>query len=101
MKLNELLNSVNYDKINGNTEVEISGLCTDSRLVKRGDLFFAYKGGKHDSHGDISEAINGGAVAVICERPIEGCAAVQIITRDGRGQIAPSARAFTATPIKN
>lgn len=48
MKLNELLNSVNYDKINGNTEVEISGLCTDSRLVKRGDLFFAYKGGKHD-----------------------------------------------------
>ncbi len=94
MKLNELLNSVNYDKINGNTEVEISGLCTDSRLVKRGDLFFAYKGGKHDSHGDISEAINGGAVAVICERPIEGCAAVQIITRDGRGQIAPAARAF-------
>ena len=53
MKLKELLGSLKYEKIIGNEQTEISGLCADSRLVKKGDLFFAYKGSKHDSHGDI------------------------------------------------
>ncbi len=94
MKLKELLESLKYEKIIGNEQTEISGLCADSRLVKKGDLFFAYKGSKHDSHGDICEAIENGAVAVICERQTENCKITQIITDNGRAQIAPAARAF-------
>lgn len=93
MKLNELLKNLCPKEIIGDINLEISGLCADSRLVKNGNLFFCYKGGSHDSHLDISEAEQNGAAAVVCERKLN-CKIPQIIVESGRAQIAPAARAF-------
>lgn len=49
----------------------ISGLTLDSRKVKPGDLFFAYKGHNIDSHAYINDAIKKGAAAIICEEKNE------------------------------
>ena len=49
-------------------DVMISGISSDSREVKRGDLFVAVKGYHVDHFDYIDDAIKNGAVAVICDR---------------------------------
>lgn len=94
MKLKEISGYLNVKKYFGADGVEINGLCADSRNVKKGDLFFCYKGREYDSHTCIAEAAEGGAVAVVCERQIENCDLPQIIVDDGRAAMVDAARAF-------
>ncbi|MBD5585109.1 MAG: UDP-N-acetylmuramoyl-L-alanyl-D-glutamate--2,6-diaminopimelate ligase [Clostridia bacterium] len=93
MKLSELLKYVQAKEIIGETDIEISGLCTDSQKVKNGDLFFCFAGGKHDSHANMLEITGGGAVAIVCEKKLD-CHVTQIVVEDGRAQIARVAQAF-------
>ena len=46
--------------------IDIKNLSLDSRLVKKGDLFFALKGNKFNGEKFISSAIKKGALAVVC-----------------------------------
>ncbi|MDE7082631.1 MAG: UDP-N-acetylmuramoyl-L-alanyl-D-glutamate--2,6-diaminopimelate ligase [Clostridia bacterium] len=84
----------------GKTDIEVNGLCTDSQKVKEGDLFFCFSGANHDSHADINEITQRGAVAVICEKKLN-CPITQIIVDSGRAQIARAAQAFYNFPDKN
>lgn len=84
----------------GNTDVEISGLCADSRKVKKGDLFFCYKGEKFDSHSCAAQVAAAGAAALVCEKKL-GCPLPQIIVPDGRAAVAKAARAFYGEADKN
>ncbi|MDE7439325.1 MAG: UDP-N-acetylmuramoyl-L-alanyl-D-glutamate--2,6-diaminopimelate ligase [Clostridia bacterium] len=93
MKISELLANIKYKNFSGSSDVDITGLCTDSQKVKKGDLFFCYKGNEFDSHEFAKDAINRGAVALICEKKLE-YDLPQIIVDDGRSAIAPAARAF-------
>ena len=43
-------------------------ISTDSRTVGHGDLFVAYKGDAFDGHDFITQAVQKGAVAVLCEK---------------------------------
>lgn len=52
-------------------DVAVSGLATDSRLVKPGDLFFACKGLRVHGMSHAAEAVRQGAVAVVWE-PVAG-----------------------------
>lgn len=47
---------------------KISGISTDTRTLKKNNVFFAIKGDKSDGHRFISDAIKKGACLVICER---------------------------------
>ena len=93
MKISEILKEIKYKRISVDSDVEISGICTDSQKVKQGDLFICYVGNTHDSHDYAAEAVRAGAVAVICERELD-CAVPQIIVDDGRKCVAAVARAF-------
>ena len=46
-------------------ETAIAGICTDSRLIKPGHLFFCLQGDIFDGHDFIHQAIGSGAVAVV------------------------------------
>ena len=52
----------------GAAEAKVKNACTDSRLVKAGDLFFAIKGEKFDGHDYLAEVAAKGAVAVVVEK---------------------------------
>lgn len=93
MKLSDILKHIQPKEIIGATDIEISGLCADSRTVKKGDLFFCFAGGKHDSHGDIREICEKGASAIICEHKSD-CPVTQIIVDNGRAQMARAAKEF-------
>ena len=67
MKLDELLKSVKPIRVTGNTEIEITGVNIDSRLIENGNLFVAVPGTQADGHAYIAKAIEKGAVAVACE----------------------------------
>jgi len=43
-------------------------LCTDSRLVKAGDIFIAIKGTVFDGHDFLDQAITNGAKYIVCQR---------------------------------
>jgi len=52
----------------GDTSTTVDALYFDSREVAPGSLFFAVKGQLFDGHLFINQAIENGAVAVICEK---------------------------------
>lgn len=65
--LKDILLSVQSQKLVGNTSIEVTGLCIDSRKVGPGSVFIAVKGTLTDGHGYISKSIEQGAVAIVCE----------------------------------
>jgi UDP-N-acetylmuramoyl-L-alanyl-D-glutamate--2,6-diaminopimelate ligase len=48
-------------------QLSVTGITSDSRVVKPGDLFFAIQGAKHDARLLINEAFDKGARAVVYE----------------------------------
>jgi UDP-N-acetylmuramoyl-L-alanyl-D-glutamate--2,6-diaminopimelate ligase len=67
MKLKKLFKNIKYKEIKGSKEVEINGICSDSRCVAPGNLFIARKGMLEDGTDYIEEALSAGAVAVVTD----------------------------------
>lgn len=61
MKLKKILKNIVVDEIKGSKEIEITGICSHSKLVSPGNLFIAKKGAY------IAEALSAGAVALITD----------------------------------
>lgn len=68
MHLSELL--VDIVSLPASLNVDVRGLCCDSRKAQSGDLFLAYPGEASDGRLFIGEAIKRGVVAVLCEPPV-------------------------------
>jgi UDP-N-acetylmuramyl pentapeptide synthase len=60
-EINNIFKS-NIDKL------KFTGCSLDSRTIKKGNIFFAYKGKKNDGNQHITEAKKRGAVLAIVER---------------------------------
>ena len=67
MKLAEIIQNIKTEKTRGNSEVEVSGIQFDSRMVEAGNLFVATRGTASDGHTYIPVAIEKGAIAILCE----------------------------------
>ncbi len=67
MKLRDLLSGEAVRRIDGDTEVEISGLSYDSRETRSGDLFFSLARDARKNRTNLTEAINRGARAVVVD----------------------------------
>ena len=65
--LRELLYGLECQSIIGNTNVDILNIQFNSKEVRSGDLFVAIQGKHHDGHNFIVNAIDSGAVVVVCE----------------------------------
>jgi UDP-N-acetylmuramoyl-L-alanyl-D-glutamate--2,6-diaminopimelate ligase len=70
MKLQQLAQGVPDAKLEGDGEVEVTGIAYDSRRVKSGDLFVAVEGLHSDGHAYVSDALARGAVAVAVDRDV-------------------------------
>jgi UDP-N-acetylmuramoyl-L-alanyl-D-glutamate--2,6-diaminopimelate ligase len=76
-------------------DAEVTGLSSDSRSVKPGDLFFALAGFKTDGARFIEQAIVSGAVAVAGDHPPPGgCRVPFIATSNPRRALAIAAAHF-------
>lgn len=67
MRLSHLLSSIITEEVIGSNDIDISGITADSRQCSDGSLFVAVRGVNVDGHEYISQAVNNGATAVVCE----------------------------------
>jgi len=68
MKIKDILTNCNLLEIEGDKDIDIHGIAFDSRMVTQGTMFFAVKGTQVDGHDYIVNAIESGAIAVVCEK---------------------------------
>lgn len=98
MNLHQLLNDL-FD-IN-NTEyknIHVTGICTDTREVKEGNLFILQKGEHFDSHTKYKE-LEDKVVAFISEREID-TALPYFVVKDANDVIGPVAAKFYENPTE-
>ena len=68
MRLDTLLSGIEYHLQQGSSDdCEITGLCEDSRKIKRGELFFCRTGAHTNGKNYLRQALLGGAAAVVCD----------------------------------
>lgn len=67
MKLSNILSHIKIMEVVGSTSIPITSVDFDSRKVKEGALFVATIGTQVDGHKYIAQAIDSGAIAIVCE----------------------------------
>ena len=82
---------------NGAPEVEVSSLAYTSRRVAPGALFFCVPGSKADGHDYAPDAVERGAAALVCERPL-GLGVPEVVVEDVRAAMGPAAASFNGDP---
>jgi len=65
MKLENILQHIQYEHFSGDPKVAFKEITYDSRAVKPGDLFVAIKGASSDGHLFLEEAVTRGAAALV------------------------------------
>ena len=100
IKLRELIDGLDCRAGSGDREVRIKRITTDSRLVKKGDLFCAIRGVTSDGHDYIKEALDRGAEAVLSEKGFSAKGAVAVRARDTREVLPFVASRFYGEPSK-
>jgi UDP-N-acetylmuramoyl-L-alanyl-D-glutamate--2,6-diaminopimelate ligase len=90
MTLRELLGD-------GAPEVEISGLAYSSQSVTPGTLFFCVPGFRADGHDFAPQAVERGAAALVCQRPL-GLGVPEVLVDDVRAAMGPAAARFFGDP---
>ncbi len=82
---------------NGAPELEISGLAYSSQSVTPGTLFFCVPGFKSDGHDFAPDAVERGAVALVCQRPLD-LGVPEVLVDDVRAAMGPAAARFYGDP---
>lgn len=72
LNISQIAGAMSATVTNLGGEREFRSVCTDSRTVKEGDLFFALRGERFDAHDFVEKAIESGAGGVVAQRPLEG-----------------------------
>ncbi|MEG2377147.1 MAG: UDP-N-acetylmuramyl-tripeptide synthetase, partial [Clostridia bacterium] len=99
MQLQDVLADVAVIATNCQMDMEIGGICHDSRTAQRGDLFVAIAGFKQDGNKYITAARAAGALAVVCENvPSDDIPYIQVV--NARVALAAVAANFCAHPAR-
>ena len=70
MNLRQLLQGLDITASTGSLDMDVTGIVSDNREVKLGNVFVCYQGISIDSHIFIADAVQRGAAVVIGEKPI-------------------------------
>ncbi|MCL2408696.1 MAG: UDP-N-acetylmuramoyl-L-alanyl-D-glutamate--2,6-diaminopimelate ligase [Oscillospiraceae bacterium] len=99
MILKDLLEKVNIVKAEADMDIEIHGISFDTRSLKAGELFVAIRGIESDGHDYIQEAVEKGAVCVICEQPPD-IATPYILVENARKALALTSAKWFGEPAQ-
>jgi UDP-N-acetylmuramoyl-tripeptide--D-alanyl-D-alanine ligase len=92
--LNFVLKACAAKHLSGSSQAVIQRVCTDSRHVQPGDLFFAVAGEHFDGHDFVADAVQKGAVAIVVQQGraplgLGACAVIEVDdTRKALGRLA-------------
>ncbi|MDR1167923.1 MAG: UDP-N-acetylmuramoyl-L-alanyl-D-glutamate--2,6-diaminopimelate ligase [Heliobacteriaceae bacterium] len=97
MKLDELIEYLDYKDLVNFKGVEITGISYNSQTTKPGDIFVCLAGEHTDGHKFAQQAIDNGAAALLVERPLN-YKTPQIVVNNTRHKIADIADRFYSRP---
>ncbi|MDI3476616.1 MAG: UDP-N-acetylmuramoyl-L-alanyl-D-glutamate--2,6-diaminopimelate ligase [Thermoanaerobacterium sp.] len=101
MRLADILKDIEYTIVKGNVDVDIRGICYDSRKSKEGSMFVAIKGFKSDGADYICDAVERGAVAVLVDSGISIDKDITVIkVENTRKSLAKIASNYYGDPSK-
>ncbi len=101
MKLNQLLERLQYEVVQGSDEREISTLANDSRKVENNSAFVCISGAVVDGHDFVEEVAAKGAAAVIVEKEIQAPDGMTVIrVTDTRYALALMSAAYFGYPAE-
>ena len=101
MKLNQLLERLEYQVAQGSDEIEVTTLINDSRKVEKGSVFVCISGAVSDGHKYIPDVAEKGAAAVVVERDVEGPENMTVIrVEDTRYALALMSAAYFGYPAE-
>lgn len=100
-ELKKLLERLEYECIQGNTDISISELVYDSRKAAKDDLFVCIKGTVVDGHEFIEEVAAKGVSAVVVQEEVKAPEGVTVIkVADTRYALAMLSAAFFDYPAE-
>jgi UDP-N-acetylmuramoyl-L-alanyl-D-glutamate--2,6-diaminopimelate ligase len=98
-KLSELFSDFPFENLPTiASDVTITGIAIDSRVVKPGDVFVAMQGGLVDGHAYIPKAIENGASAVVGQKDMGALPVPYVRVDDPRQSLTYLAAAFYDWP---
>ena len=99
-KLQDILYNVRLQTVVGTTNLEVSDLQIDSRLVKAGSVFIAIRGAAMDGHKFIDKAIENGARTIVCEElpALENEGVTYLVVNNSNEAVAYMAHHFYGEP---
>ena len=100
MKLDELIEHLDYKDLENFKNVEVTGISYNSKTTKPGDIFVCLTGEYTDGHEYAQNAIENGAVALLVEHKVDAGKTPQIIVSSTRHKIADIADRFYSSPSK-
>ncbi|SNX52793.1 UDP-N-acetylmuramoyl-L-alanyl-D-glutamate--2,6-diaminopimelate ligase [Thermoanaerobacterium sp. RBIITD] len=101
MRLADVMKDIDYNIVKGDINVEIKGICYDSRNSKDGSMFVAIKGFKVDGTNFINDAIKLGANVIVLDQDITVSDDVTVVkVNDSRKALAKIAANYYGNPSK-
>lgn len=99
MKLDELIEHLDYKDLVNFKNVEISGISYNSKTTKKGDIFICLTGEFTDGHEYAQNAVENGAAALLTERKLNVDKKIpQVVVCSTRHKIADIADRFYSSP---
>lgn len=102
MKLDELIEYLDYKDLINFKNIDITGISYNSQTTKKGDIFVCLVGEHTDGHEFAKDAIEKGAAAILVEHKIDGINKKypQVVVASTRHKIADIADRFYSSPSK-
>lgn len=100
MLLSKLICDLEYKSIKNEADVEITGVCYDSRLLNGGELFVCVPGYETDGHNFVRDAVKRNAAAILSEKDVDADGIPVIIVEDTRAALASVSAAFYGYPAR-
>jgi UDP-N-acetylmuramoyl-L-alanyl-D-glutamate--2,6-diaminopimelate ligase len=99
MLLRDLISKVSVDIVAAEMDLIIQGISFDSRTTATGEIFIAIRGYESDGHDFIADAVNKGAICVICEE-IPDTEIPYIVVKNSRYALAAVSAAWFGYPAE-
>jgi UDP-N-acetylmuramoyl-L-alanyl-D-glutamate--2,6-diaminopimelate ligase len=96
----DLIAALPHARVQGETNVPIESITCDSRQVRAGSLFVAYRGVAVDGHSFVRQAVANGAAAVVAEQEVQGLNVPLVVVPNGREALAYLTAAWHGFPSR-
>lgn len=101
MKLQALIENLDFELLSGSLDTEVTAVTNDSRQVTEGGLFFCISGAASDGHDYIDSAVEKKAAVLVVEREVACPAPITVIKcRNTRYVMGIISSAFYGEPSR-